>query len=562
MKKLLAYMLMFAFVFALVGCGGGGNKNAPESIEITGPLTVEVGKTIQLTAKVNPDKADQTVKWESLKPEYASVSDTGLVTGKKEGLTVIRAVSTVNDAVFKTYSVKVTNSGAGEARPNLQGYTISIAQAAHALYEQDPFLDEYTGLDKAAKQKAWEWVEKAYNCTIQVVAYPQDAEWGEPRWKYIEQKAADKVADYDFYTVPDSKIGRFVDAGALIDITDWYALYGQNYMDPVYRISGSYDGKLYSITNGESGIYNVMYYNINLLDELNMEFTPAELFNRGEWTYSKFKEYAIAAQAKLDEKGDGYWAVAGNSPYYWVGMANAGGVKLADVTKLDLDLKNPISIAAAETLKAIKTAGAMDEVKQIDGGVVSWNEAKALFCSGDLWFVNTSNRWKEDLWGTGDLTKYGYVPFPRPDGTDLSDQKIGLGGTATYVMPIGRDYSAYGPECTAENIYRAMADLFLKTKEFLLNDPNYNEDVYRRQVAEKYTESEDSIQAFIWMSSNIKNIGFYDPLSTADNPIINTGYGDFSNAVNNYIFGQIETFAEAVDEFLPVLKENLVKAYT
>lgn len=558
MKKLLAYLLMFTFVFALVGCG---SNTQPDSIEISGPMTVEVNKTIQLTAKVLPAKASQAVKWESLKPEYATVNENGLVTGLKEGLTVIKAFSEVDNSVSKTYSIKVTNAG-GESRPNLNGYTIRIAQAAHALYEQDPFLDEYTGLDKAAKQRAWEWVENAYNCNIVVEAYPQDAEWGEPRWKYIELKAADKVADFDLYTVPDSKIGRFVDAGALIDVTDWYALYGNNYMDPVYRISGSYDRRLYSITAGESGIYNVMYYNINLLEELGMDKTPAELFLAGEWTYSKFKDYAIAAQAKLKEKGDDYWAVSGNSPYYWVGMANAGGVKLADVTSLELDLKNPISIAAADTLKAIKKAGAMDPAKEIDGGVTSWNNSRALFSSGDLWFVNTSNRWKEDLWGAGDLTKYGYVPFPRPDGTELSSQKIGLGGTATWVMPIGRSYAGYGDECTAENIYRAIADLFIKTQEFLLSDPNYNEEVFRRQFAEKYTESEDSIQAFIWISSNIKNIGFYDPLSTADNPIVNTGYGDFSNAVNAYIFSEKETFAEAVDEFLPVLKENLVKAYT
>lgn len=553
-------MLMFTFVFALVGCG----KATPDSIEITGPLEVKVGQTITLVAKVLPNKADQSVKWESLKPEYATVSETGVVTGVKEGLTVIKAISKVDESVFKTYGVKITSSSETADRPNLQGYKITIAQAGHALQEIDPFHPLYQALNKDAKQKAWDWVEKAYNVTISVEAYPEDAEWGEPRWRYIELQAASNVADYDFYTVPDSKIGRFVDANALYDITDWYEKWGQGYMDQTYRSSGTYNRKLYSITDGESGIYNVMYYNINLLEELGLEKTPAELFLEGEWTYTKFKDYAIAAQAKLNEKNtdtEKFYAVAGNSPYYWVGMANAGGVRLADVVKMEMDIKNPIALAAADTLKAIYTANAMDPAKQVDAGVVSWMNGRALFSSGDLWFVNTSNRWPEDLWGEGDKTKYGYVPFPRPDGTELSAQKVGLGGTATFVMPIGRDYSGYGPECTPENIYRALAETFLKTEEFLLSDPSYNETAFRRAFAEKYAESEDSIQAFIWMLNNIRNIGFYDPLSTPDNPIVNTGYSTFSTNVNNYIMNKVETFAEAVDTLLPQLRENLYKAF-
>lgn len=579
MKKLLAYLLMLTFVFVLVGCGEKGKDKDPDGtdpivntdpkeIKITGAVSVAAGSKIQLTATVLPATASQEVTWESVKPEVASVSATGEVTGVSAGATVIRAISKVKATVTKQHVVQVTSTG-DVVYPDLGGYTIRIAQAGHALNEIDPFHAEYKALNKEAKKNAWDWVEENFNVNIEVVPYPDYAEWGAPRWNYIEQQAQSQKAEYDFYIVPDSQIGRFVEARALHDITSWYTKYTikhqAGYMDEVYRQSGTYKGSIYSITDGSSGIYNVMYYNVNLLERLGMEKTPAEMFNDGDWTYSAFKDYAIEAQTKLNALDDGktYYAVAGNSPYYWAGMSNAGGVKLADVSALKINVKDPIAIQAADTLKAIFDAKAMDPAKQVDAGVTSWMDNRALFASGDLWFVNTSNRWPEDLWGEGDATRYGYVPFPRPDGTAKEDQKIGLGGTATFVMPMYRDYSGYTADLNAENVYYAIFMSFVKTEEFQKNDPSYNEDVLRRANAQKYTATEDSVEAFIYISKNIKTAGFYDPMSIPDNPIVNTGYSTFSTNVNKYIMGvDFNTFAEAVDTLIPTLQEALTKAFT
>lgn len=560
MKRLLALVLMLAFVIGLVGCT---KTEVKPDIELTGAVEVKVGETIQLTAKVLPDSSDQAVTWESLRESIATVDQTGKVTGVSAGATVIKVTSVADTTLTKQLGIRVTGSGA-VSYPNLNNYEIKIAQAGHALYEQDPFHPDYSASDKEAKQQAWKFVEDNFNVTISIVPYPDDAEWGLPRWTYIENQAQAIKSDYDFLTVPDSQIGRFVESKALIDVTDWYASYGNGYMDEVYKQSGSYKESLYSITSGTSGIYNVMYYNIGLLEQLNMEKSPAQMFLDGEWTYSGFKQYALDAQAKLDElstETSAYYAVAGNSVYYWVGMSNAGGVKLADVSTKNINVKNPVAMQAATILKEIKSENAMDPLKQVDQGVTSWMDGRALFSSGDLWFVRTANRWPRSLWGEG-TTLYGYVPFPRPDGTEKADQKIGLGGTATWVMPIGRDYTGYGAEATAENIYRAIATVFLKTEEFLLNDPLYNEEQLARTFAERYADSEDSIEAFIWMNENIKTNGFYDPMSTPDNPVVNTGYSNFSTAVNSFVMGQSESFADAVDPFIGILKEALEKAFT
>ncbi|MFA6628069.1 MAG: InlB B-repeat-containing protein, partial [Bacilli bacterium] len=360
---------------------------------------------------------------------------------------------------------------------NLQRYTIKIAESASEISQVDPFHSLYRKNDKIAKQKAWTWVEQNYNCQIEVVGYPSSAQWGTPRWNYILNQAMNNTSDYDFYKVPDSKIKMFVLGHALVDLTTWYEAYGDGFMDDIYVQSGTFDGKLYSITGKKREIHNVMYYNIGLLSKLGLEKTPAQLFNEGDWTYSTFQNYAIMAQTALNQLPNAqtrqYYAVAGCSPYYWIGMTHAGGVKIADVSTLTFQPYTSTSLAAAATLRSIHSAGAMDPLKQVDAGVISWNEGRALFTTGDVWFVNEANHWRSDLWtpGNPDATRYGYVPFPRPDGTTKDEQRIGIPGCDTWVMARGRDYSGYGPECTTENIYQAMAKTIQLTKEYYIGAP-------------------------------------------------------------------------------------------
>lgn len=561
MKKWLAFMLIFVFAFALYGCGG--EKDETVKLTITGDETVKVGESIQLTATFDPassTKAKQGVTWESLSVSTATVDSTGKVEGLKPGRTVIKAIAKADTSLVAQHFITVEKSGA-VSYPDLGGYTIKIAQAGHALGEIDPFNDDYKALDKEAKKEAWSDVEDLFNCTIEVVAYPDYAEWGEPRWTYIESQASSNKADYDFYVVPDSKIGRFVEAEAIVDVSEWYAKYGQNSMDNTYKTSGSYKGNLYSITNGDSGIYNVMYYNVGLLERIGME-EPAKLFNDGEWTFSKFVEYAKEAQTKLDSLGEGYYAVAGNPTYYWVGMSNASGVRLIDVQNWKVGVMDETASKAADALKEIKAANAMTGTSQVDAGVTSWMDNKALFNTGDLWFVNTDNRWKEDLWGED--TRYGYVPFPRADGTSKEDQKIGLAGTATLVMPVDREanYSGFGDECTTENIYYALMTMYLLTEEYYKGDPSYDEEVQLRTLAEKYTETDESIEAFMYMTKSIEEVGFYDPLSSPDNPIVNTGFSDFTRSINKYVYGETAQYSEAVEPYIAQLEEALTKAFS
>jgi len=560
MKKLLAFMLMFAFAVVLVGCGGG--KKGPTSIDVKAQgnkTTITVGEEVQLTATVLPAGVDQGVTWSSVLPNIASVDANGKVKGVSQGTTIIRATSTANTEVTGQISIKVTADGE-EDYPDLGGLKIVIAQSESAISEIDPFHEDYSQNNKEAKQRAWEWVGEKFNCTFEVVAYKPEHAWGPPRWDYLLQQAASNVSEYDIIVIPDDRIGMLVEGNALIDVSTWYAAYGNDYMDPTYKQSGTYKGGLYSMTEGTAGIYNVLYYNIGFVNRLGIP-EPAEIFNDGDWTYTRFKEYILDAQGRL---GDNQYVLTGNPSYYWIGMLNAGGVAGAEPSTLKLNIDHPYAVQAAELLREVFDEGAFDPNFMVEQYMTAWNEQRAIFAAGDLWFINNATRWPENLWGTPESTQYGYVPWPRPDDISKEQQGVAAGGTATYAMPIGREsfYAQYGPECTSENVYRAFITTFFKTDEFYKEMNEQDEDALKRAFAERWTESEESQKALMYMADRFKVTGFFDPMSLPTNAIQNMWSGSFAVAMRQYVQGDIATYQEVVAENKTALQDALTKAYS
>lgn len=78
---------------------------APRSVRLdrTGVVRIGVGETVQLTATVSPDTAVTDLTWTSSKGAYATVNETGLVTGVADGTATI----TVKTSNGKKASVQV-----------------------------------------------------------------------------------------------------------------------------------------------------------------------------------------------------------------------------------------------------------------------------------------------------------------------------------------------------------------------------------------------------------------------------------------------------------------------
>lgn len=80
---------------------------SPTGVTISGPTSVEVGKTIQLTATVLPENAtNKSVTWNSSNPSVATVDGNGKVTGVSAGSVTITV--TTSNGISKTYTVTVT----------------------------------------------------------------------------------------------------------------------------------------------------------------------------------------------------------------------------------------------------------------------------------------------------------------------------------------------------------------------------------------------------------------------------------------------------------------------
>ena len=493
-----------------------------EEVKVAGDSTVYEGMTIQLKATVLPAEASQNVTWSSNNNTYATVDAQGRVKGLVKGKTVYITATAENGVKSTRFTVKITEKPEVEPTPNLGGYKIVIYNAESALADDNPRLPAYKGADKAQKIRAWDEIENNYNVTFSVEAYPNDAPWGPSRVTYIINAANTNATKADFYVVSSDWVSQFANGNAILNTKEWYDRYGEGQMENALKESATYKGGLYAISTGSPARNYVdrgIFYNMALLEKYGFE-SPAKMFMEGRWTYSGFVEYAKAVKAKMNSNE---FALAGHPYYYWMYMTNAAGIRVADINTMRLNLTVPAAKAAAAALREIIQAGAYDTTIAYDANVVSFNEGRTLMQVGDLWFVKTDNRWKEDLWG--DDTRFGYVPFPYPDTMTKEQTRIVSVGGSIYVQGNGKQYPA---GVDAKSVYRAFTETFLRTARFLEEDPMYDELAIRTNNATSKIDDPYSVQAILFFTSN-KVI--FDPMNALGAPYTGGTLGPVLNSI-------------------------------
>ena len=110
MKKILKFFTFLALVLGLVSC-----SSEPVGITISSANNVRVIKeheTLQLEAKVYPEKANQEVLWSSSDENVATVNDNGLVTGVDEGNVNIIATLKENETITQKFALIVVYGSA------------------------------------------------------------------------------------------------------------------------------------------------------------------------------------------------------------------------------------------------------------------------------------------------------------------------------------------------------------------------------------------------------------------------------------------------------------------
>ena len=120
MKKFLVFLCLLALMGFVCGCGETQEDTTIDGISITSEgnvRTIKVGETLQLTAKVFPETAEQTVTWSSSKQEVATVSENGLVTAVAEGNVDVVATSTVDTTVSQSFAIIIEKEEIKEVEP-------------------------------------------------------------------------------------------------------------------------------------------------------------------------------------------------------------------------------------------------------------------------------------------------------------------------------------------------------------------------------------------------------------------------------------------------------------
>lgn len=107
MKKFFVFLCLFVLIGFVSGCvTPDDNTVIGITISSEGNVrTIKVGETLQLSAKVFPETADQTVNWQSSNDTVATVNEAGLVSGVSEGTANVVATSKVNPEISKEFSI-------------------------------------------------------------------------------------------------------------------------------------------------------------------------------------------------------------------------------------------------------------------------------------------------------------------------------------------------------------------------------------------------------------------------------------------------------------------------
>lgn len=397
-----------------------GDPNIPvETVTITGNNAGKTGETITLTATVLPANAgDRTVTWESLNEDLATVNSSGVVEMYDLGTVTIRATA---GGVSSEFEITITAGSGPIGRPT------EIVIMHGAPNEVDPRRSDFSGREKARRIQLHQEVERDLNVKIVYAPYPADAPWGPRRqeaiinWHIAGQKSA------DIYWLTTIWLAEIAKSNAIIPIDDWLGTYGKNIDDSALDLT-YFQGKTWGFApepfRGERGIF----INLALLDEAGVA-DPVELWNDGEWTWTKFTEWAVEAQRAL---GANQYVLGGQPSTYAESLIPLNGGSIVDSMLEQVFFAAPQAMQTYDLLEDLHGRGLFEPGGSYDSGSDAWRNGNVLVHPGQLWFVRADNRWGEfEFVQNGNI---GVVPFPLPEGKTVADYRIPLGGEAVYTI--------------------------------------------------------------------------------------------------------------------------------
>ena len=254
-----------------------------------------------------------------------------------------------------------------------------------------------------------EYVEDTYNCKIEFVNVG-----GDYVGAYVTSVlSGDPVCDVG-YILSYKLLPSLIEGGIAYPVSDLgvFDFKESKWNQPSVE-AGTYKGKVYTMGIAGADVQYGIFYNKTLFEKYGLE-DIYELYEKGEWTWDKFQELAIAGNQDTD--GDGtidIWGFNERENLVWSYMASNGAeaVKKTDTgVELKLDSK--------EAMEALQAYGDfMQNVDHMKGWQGDWQsqiwsfrDATSLMCY-EAWWISYGY--------LGDMVDdWGFVPFPLgPSGT-------------------------------------------------------------------------------------------------------------------------------------------------
>lgn len=376
-KKLLALLLVLVMTMSITACGK--KKDTPTDAEVTAA----------------PTEAAQTTE-EVVEPTEAPTAEEVVVRHEGAEPRTIK-VGTWWDVFYDSRHT------AADDNPSVANYEEAEMQLANirAIEEKYNVKLEFVNL-------TWDGIKESINTSIMAGTpdcdvYTSDLQFG------IPAVAADLALPLEDFVPAEDDIFN--------DQTIFKSL----------NLFGAEKNYLFAGNGIEQGAVGLCY-NATMIDELGLE-SPQDLYDRGEWTWDKFKEYLIASTK--DNDGDGTTDVYGYGSIW-------------PYTLAQLAMSNGGSIAATET-EGLSSKPIVETLEFFYDG---YNTSKTFRpWNADDWGDNL-NAWKDGkvaFWGTQNWVQSGaevefdmsIVPWPiGPSGNVDTNSTFTAAGN-WYFVPKG-----------------------------------------------------------------------------------------------------------------------------
>ncbi len=290
--------------------------------------------------------------------------------------------------------------------------------------EFDPFIVGYTGEKCAFKQANQKLIEDAYNIKIVYSDWGNEASWGPERINFIKQSFIDgSFKNNNVYAIHiDSQwIPTLVKANCLAELYNTNLETGlfanQEYkQNELINESVKVREKIYGFNIDVARPDSFIYYNVDKVTSIGVE-DPAELWFKGEWTWSKFDEWVKEAQTKLTE---GEYVLDLGYADYIIGAASAQGIKITDYNRGTLNLTKNSVISITDKAKEYYNQGLWDKSHGLQDVSRNFKRGKTLLHSGKIWYLEESSYFDETEDENGIQFHIGIVPYPINDNSKVN----------------------------------------------------------------------------------------------------------------------------------------------